>query len=97
LGKPKEGVSLSVRVRPNSREDRIVGRVGDVLQVKVGAPPQEGKANAALIRLLSEALGAPRSKVSIVRGEHSRDKRILIEGMRADEVERKLGSILAAP
>ncbi|HET6371313.1 MAG TPA: DUF167 domain-containing protein [Nitrospiria bacterium] len=95
MRKSKEGVTLAVRVRPNAREDRIVGRVGDVLQVKVGAPPQEGKANSALIRLLSETLGMPRSCVSIVRGEHSRDKRVLVEGLGAEEIERKLEKILS--
>ena|GEM_PF-1263278 len=84
------GRSLDVRVTAGAGEDRVVGRFGDVFRIKIGAPPQEGRANAALLRYLAELLRISRSSLGIVRGEHAREKRIWIDGTGAEEAVKRL-------
>jgi uncharacterized protein len=65
---------LAVRLQPRARRDEIVGERNGVLVVRVTAPPVDGRANAALCRLIAKAVGVAPSKVEIVRGHGSRDK-----------------------
>lgn len=74
------GVSFAVRVTPRGRRDSIEGAAGGALRVRVTAPPVDDKANEALRRLLAERLNIPRSAVRIVAGEHSRLKRVEVQG-----------------
>jgi uncharacterized protein len=52
-----------------------------VLQAKVTAPPADGKANKALCRLIAKRVGVAPSRVSVVRGEKSREKVVRVEGI----------------
>ncbi len=71
---------LSVRVTPGARSARISVEAGESYSVRVWvtSPPEKGKANKAVIALLATALGMPKSALSIVRGETSRDKQVRI-------------------
>jgi uncharacterized protein (TIGR00251 family) len=81
---------LAVRVQARARRDEIAGeRAGSVL-VRVTAPPVEGKANAAVCRLLAERLGLAPGRIAVVRGASSRDKLIEIDGIEAGELRRLL-------
>jgi uncharacterized protein YggU (UPF0235/DUF167 family) len=60
--------------------------------VRVAAPPERGKANDAVLALLAETLAVPRSSLSIVSGEGSRDKVVELAGVEPGEVERLLAS-----
>lgn len=73
---------LSLKVVPKSSRDRIVGWVGDRLKVQVTAAPERGKANDAVIDVLAEGLGVPRSALRIVSGETSPLKTVEVD---ADE------------
>jgi uncharacterized protein (TIGR00251 family) len=84
------GVRITVRVTPRSGRDRIEAGAGGVLSVRVTAPPDEGKANAAVCRLVADALGVPKSAVSVVRGHTARTKTLEAEGVSAEDVERLL-------
>lgn len=75
---------LEVRLRPRGRRDELIGIVGGVLQARVAAPPIDGKANIALRKLVAKRVGVAPSRVSVVRGERSRDKLVRVEGV--DEV-----------
>ena len=76
----KAEIKLEVRLTPRSDRDQIGGRREGVLQVRVKAPPVDGKANEALRKLIAKRAGVPKSQVTIVRGERSRRKLIAIEG-----------------
>lgn len=65
---------LSVRVIPNATKDEIVGRVGDVLKIKLRAVPEDGKANRALRELLGGRIGCRSRDIRIISGEKSRSK-----------------------
>jgi len=75
------GKGIKVRLRPGAARDRVAGPHGDAIRIEVTARAVEEKANRALVRFLSRALGIPRSAVSISAGRHSRDKLVRIEGM----------------
>ncbi len=83
---------IKVRVHPKASRNQVEGFNDDVLVVKVTAVPEKGKANQALVELLAETLDIAKSKVKIVRGQSSRDKRIAIDGYSLGEVRRRLGS-----
>jgi hypothetical protein len=51
------------------------------LSVRVTAPPEDGKANAAVCKLVAKTLGVPKSAVRVVRGESARHKMLEIDGM----------------
>ena len=79
------GVTVSVRLTPKGGRDSIDGveRLADgrsVLKVRVAAPPSEGKANAALVRLLAKAVGVPPRDVALTAGAMARIKRLTISG-----------------
>ncbi len=67
------GTTITVRVTPNARANKVVMDNG-VIKIGVTAPPEDGKANAAVMVLLSKALGVPKSKLTLVQGHKSRDK-----------------------
>lgn len=72
---------MSLKVVPGSSSDSIVGWLGESLKVKVKAPPEKGKANAAVINLIAAQLGLDKKSISIFSGESSSSKIIEIEGL----------------
>ena len=76
-----EGVILSVKAQPGARKDEIAGEWANSLKVRVTAPPEKGRANEAIVRLLAEKLGLKKSAIRVISGETSRDKRVLIQGI----------------
>jgi uncharacterized protein (TIGR00251 family) len=85
-------VRLKLRVIPRSRADEIVGmREDGALHVRVMAPPHEGRANEAVLRLLSRALGLSIGEVRLKGGASSKDKWVELDGIDAAELKRRLG------
>ena len=74
-------LTLSVKVVPGSTRDRVAGRYGDGVKVQVSAPPEAGKANAAVVNVLAEALGVKAAQVQLVRGHGTPKKVVSIEGI----------------
>jgi uncharacterized protein (TIGR00251 family) len=74
-------VTIDVIVAPRASRAGLGPVVGDRLRVAVTAPPVEGKANAAVIETIADALGIPRARVQIIRGETGRRKSVRIEGV----------------
>lgn len=87
----RNGVLLPVRAVPRASKNEIQGIHGDALKIRLQAPPVEGKANAALIRFLSDALGISRTQISIASGETGRNKAVLITGLSKTELIKKIG------
>jgi uncharacterized protein len=82
---------LAVRVQARARRDEIAGERAGSLLVRVTAPPVDGKANAAVCRLLAARLGLAPGRIAVVRGVSSRDKLVEIDGIEAGELRRLLG------
>jgi len=77
-------------VSPGARRSEIVGRHGEAWKVGVAAAPERGRANDALLALLSDVLEVPRSRLDLVGGAAARDKVIEVEGLTLAEVEARL-------
>lgn len=88
-------VILSVHVQPGARSSEIVGRHGDALKVRVGAPPTDGRANRAVVELLAKALGVPTSDIELVGGASSRRKRLKVSDLSAATVGERLAPWLS--
>ena len=81
---------LNVRLQPRAKRNEIGATRDGRLQVKVTAPPVDGKANEALIRLLSKHLDVPKSSVTLTKGHQSRDKTVRIDGLDAQALHDTL-------
>jgi len=84
--------AISVKAVPRAARDEIVGWLGDALKVRVAAPPQDGRANAALELLLAAALGLRRGAVRVAAGHGAARKRVEIDGLDRGEIERRLAA-----
>ncbi len=86
---------LKIRAVPGASRERIVGPLGDALKVAVTAAPERGKANQAILALLATELQLPRHALSLIGGETSRDKRVLIKGVDRSILADRLTALLA--
>jgi uncharacterized protein len=78
----KNGILIDVKVEPRSSRKQISGIMDDtVLKVKLTAPPVDGSANEQLIELISEATGAKKTQIRIIRGLTSKRKTVEIKGI----------------
>ena len=89
-----EGVHLRIHVVPGASRDRIAGLHGEALKVTVQAPPERGKANARVLRLLASRLGIRASDVRLEHGEASREKMVLLVGWSLEQAQKELGRLL---
>ena len=87
----KTGVMLSVHACPRAAQDQVQGLHGDAVKIRLRAPPADGRANDALIALLSRLLDVPARDLTIVAGHSARRKRVAIAGVTASVVRAKLG------
>jgi uncharacterized protein len=81
-----EGVLLPVRAQPGAKKAGVLGEHAGALKVAVTAPPEDGRANAALVELVRELFGLKRSQIELVAGAKDRNKKVLIRGMTRDEL-----------
>lgn len=91
-----EGWIVPVRAQPGARKNAVVGEHAGAMKVAVTAPPDQGRANKALIEVLREALGVKRSQVELIAGETTREKRFLIRGVNREDLEGRLASLMVS-
>jgi uncharacterized protein (TIGR00251 family) len=84
--------TVQLRVSPGASRPEIVGRHGEGWKVRVEAPPERGRANDAVVRLLAAVLDLPKDDVAIVSGHGRRDKIVRLSGIGPDEAARRLAS-----
>jgi uncharacterized protein YggU (UPF0235/DUF167 family) len=81
---------LRLRVVPGARKPGLAGRYGEGWKVRVSAPPERGAANEAVLELLAGLLEVPPRALSLVSGQASRDKIVVVEGLSPAETEARL-------
>lgn len=80
-------ITFDVLVQPRASRPRFGPRHGDRIKLAVTAPPVDGEANAAVIELVAETFGVPRSAVEVIAGPASRRKTIRVRGATAARLE----------
>ena len=81
-----DGCLLAVRAQPGARKNAVVGEHGGALKIAVTAPPEDGRANQALLELLREWLNLKRAQVELASGATNRNKQFLIRGLNVEEL-----------
>ncbi len=88
---------VAVRVQPGARRNALLDRLATgEWTLAVTAPPEDGRANEAVVELVADLLGVKRREVQVARGASSRAKTIEVAGLDADEAERRLAAALEA-
>lgn len=72
-------VVLNVNVVPRASKSEVVGEVNGVLRVRIAAPPVDGAANEELLRVLAKKFGVAKSRVTLIGGLSSRNKKVRVE------------------
>ncbi len=80
-----KGVTVAVRLQPGASQNQIDGLMqlddgATLLKARVSAPPEKGKANAALIKLLAKSWRLPKSSIEVQSGQSNRSKILLLRG-----------------
>jgi hypothetical protein len=85
-----DGVIFGVKVVPGSSRTALAGLLGDLLKIKVAAPPEKGKANKCLVEFLAKQLGIKKKQISIVAGQTSPVKMVQVAGISIEALLEKL-------
>lgn len=80
------GVRIKLHVHPGAKRNGISGFFGDSIKFDLQTPPVDGKANAALLKILAKMLKCSKSSIDLVSGESSRDKILEIRGFNKDSL-----------
>ena len=83
-------VLLRVKVVPGASRDAIAGLLGDRLKIRVAAPPEDGKANAAVCKLLAKAIGVPPKSIAVESGQANPEKTLRVGTASAQSVRSRL-------
>ena len=85
-----DGTILPVRAHPGARRNEIRGVQDGMLKVSVTQSPEKGKADKALVELLSKKLGLKKSQIELIAGESSHQKRFLIRGISTERLAERI-------
>ena len=84
--------TIEVRLKPRAKRESVVVTPEGHVDIAVTSPPVDNAANEHLVKLLSSKLRIPKSSVSIIRGGHSKNKAVAIEGLSLEAVLETLGA-----
>ena len=90
----KKGLSFDIQVVPNASRQGISGVQDGVLKIRVNAPPVEGAANEACIKLLAGELKLKKSQLEIFAGAKSKRKKVMVKDIAKAELETRIKDIL---
>lgn len=90
-----QGIILPIRAQPGAKRNCMVGEHGGALKVAVQAPPEDGKANDAILDLLRKSFGISKQQIELVSGHTSRDKKFLLTGITLEQLQAKITTLLS--
>jgi uncharacterized protein (TIGR00251 family) len=96
LRESKKGLTFDIQVIPHASRAEIAGVQEGAFKVKVTAPPVEGAANEACIKLLADKLGLKKSQIKISSGAKSRKKTVMIKDISKEELQIKINNVCKA-
>ena len=88
-----ELIQLAVKVVPGTSRDRVAGRYGDGIKIQTSAPPEGGKANAAVTKILAQFLGVKPAQVQLASPPANPRKQFRISGLSAAQLAEKLATL----
>ena len=77
-------ITLTLHVQPGAKRSGIAGLHGEALKLRLAAPPVEGRANEALLKLIAELFGVPLRQVELRQGGQSRHKVVAVTGSKIE-------------
>jgi uncharacterized protein YggU (UPF0235/DUF167 family) len=89
-----QGAVLPVRAKPGAKTSELIDERDGVLRLSVTAPPEGGRANEAIVRLLADSLNLRPSQITLLTGATSRSKRFLIAGIAAEDLISRVEAAL---
>lgn len=87
-----DGATLALRVQPKAKRNAVAGERDGALKVSVTAPPEDGRANAAVLELLRDELDLGRAQVELLSGHTSRNKVVLVRGLTPEQSAVRLAA-----
>ncbi len=75
-----EDILLDCYIQPGAKKDEISGLFNERLKIRITAPPVDNKANRHLLRFVAKLFGVSPSRVSLLKGDTQRNKRLLVSG-----------------
>ncbi len=87
-----EGVLISLYIQPGASKSEIIGEHNGSLKIKIKAPPVDGKANDEVIAFMAKTLGVSKRDISLVKGDKSREKKVLVRGASIEQLQSLLVS-----
>ena len=90
-----EGSILPVRAQPGARRNEIRGEQAGMLKVRVTQIAEKGKANKAILELLSKQLDLRKSQLALLTGETAPQKRFLVRGITPEELARRIAQAVS--
>jgi uncharacterized protein (TIGR00251 family) len=93
LRESKKGLTFDIQVIPHASRSELVSVQDGVLKIKVSAPPVEGAANEACIKLLAKELGLKKSQMEISSGAKSRKKTVVIKDISKGMLQSKINEV----
>lgn len=86
-----DGVTFTAKVVPGSSRTTVAGVLENMVKIRVGAPPEKGKANQCLVAFLARQLGVKKNAVEIAAGHSNPVKQIRVAGISAADLLTRLG------
>jgi uncharacterized protein len=81
---------IEIRLKPRAKNDRVTVTGAGSADIAVTSPPVDEKANEHLVKLLAKRLGVSKSAVTLLRGGHSKNKVVAVEGINTEEAMKRL-------
>ncbi|MBN9119474.1 MAG: DUF167 domain-containing protein [Planctomycetes bacterium] len=85
-----EGATLPLRVQPKAKRNAVLGEQAGALKVSVTAPPEDGRANEAVLALLRDEYDLQRSQVELLSGQTNRNKVVLVRGVTPQQLAARI-------
>ena len=86
----ENGIILTIKLTPNSSKNEILGYSNEYIKIKVSAPPNENKANKKLVDFITEYFDTSKSNVSLISGDKSRHKKVLLKNYNFEKIRQKI-------
>ncbi len=84
------GVEIDLKVVPGARSDRLMGALGARVKIRTSAPPEAGKANKAIVKLLAKTFDIPHNKIELISGPASPEKTVRVSDIDLNVARERL-------